>query len=134
MSLIEWKDEFAIGIPDVDYEHQQLITLINDLHDDMKKEGGASRERVVACLGEIYTWIAAHFALEERIMRDMRYDQLAAHKADHDALLEDIRDIMDHHAEGGYFAYEGLLSEHLHDWFTVHFKTHDARLHHAVAH
>lgn len=133
MSLIEWKDEFAIGIPDVDYEHHELITLINDLHDEMKR-GGATRERVVACLGEIYARIAAHFALEERIMRDMRYDQLAAHKADHDALLEDIRDIMDHHAAGGYFEYEGLLSEHLHDWFTVHFKTHDARLHHAVAH
>ena len=29
MPLIEWQDEFKIGIPSIDHEHQELIALIN---------------------------------------------------------------------------------------------------------
>ena len=32
MSLLDWRDEFRIGIAEVDHEHQVLIGLINDLH------------------------------------------------------------------------------------------------------
>ena len=32
MSLIEWKDEFSVGVAEVDLEHRDLIDLINDLH------------------------------------------------------------------------------------------------------
>jgi hemerythrin len=38
---------------------------------------------------------SAHFALEERFMREHGYDQLALHKADHERLLDEIREIMD---------------------------------------
>ena len=32
MSLIEWKEEFSVGVAEVDLEHRDLIDLINDLH------------------------------------------------------------------------------------------------------
>jgi hypothetical protein len=43
--------------------------------------------------------------------------------------LDEIRDIMDRYEAGAYVDYENELSQHLRDWFTVHFKTKDARLH-----
>lgn len=65
-------------------------------------------------------------------MRDMRYDRLEPHKADHESLLEDIRDIMDAYDSGAYADYGSVLSGHLNTWFARHFKTEDARLHHAI--
>jgi len=44
--------------------------------------------------GGLFRTIAAHFALEERFMREHRYDQAAQHKADHARLLDGLRGIM----------------------------------------
>jgi hemerythrin len=83
-------------------------------------------------LGEICARIAAHFALEEREMRDLKYVGLGEHKRDHERLLEDILDIMaDVESPRGYDA--ALLENRLTAWFTEHFRTHDARLHHWLA-
>ena len=131
MPLIEWKGEFELGIASVDHEHRELIGLINELHAQLNAD--ATPELVGAFLGEIYARISAHFALEETVMRDMRYDRLAPHKADHENLLEDIRDIMDAYDSGAYVDYENVLSDQLSAWFSRHFKTEDARLHHFIA-
>ena len=126
MALIEWKDEFCVGIPDVDHEHQELIRLINSLHDAMSGENATIS--VMDFLGEIYSHVSAHFALEEKIMRTKKYDQYTDHKADHERLLDELRDIMDDYEESAYFSDEEF-SSHIKRWFTEHFKTKDARLH-----
>jgi hemerythrin-like metal-binding protein len=131
MALIEWKDEYAIGIPAVDHEHRALVRLINDLHGQLAQPG-APEDAVAAFLGEINVRIGAHFALEEKEMRDRRYDQLAAHKADHERLLDEIRDLMDRYEDDQSFD-EQELARRLTDWFTVHFRTHDAHLHRYLA-
>ena len=127
MPLIEWKDEYRIGIPSVDYEHRSLIELINDLYAKLGAPGAKSP--VVDVLGDIYTQISAHFALEEKVMRDMKYDQFAEHKDDHEALLDEIREIMDAYEAGAFENAEEGLGERLTVWFGRHFKTLDSRLH-----
>jgi hemerythrin-like metal-binding protein len=128
MALIDWKPEFAVGIDDVDVEHQELIALINEVYENLQRQD-VNKRQVTDALGEIHARIAAHFALEEHIMQQAHYDQLAEHKADHDLLLGDIVDIIERYEADAYFKYEEVLSEHLRDWFSVHFQTHDARLH-----
>ncbi|RUM95191.1 hemerythrin-like metal-binding protein [Pseudaminobacter arsenicus] len=129
MTLIEWKSHYSVGVEAVDHEHRELIDLINELHESLVAD--AAQPDVTAFLGEIFRGISAHFALEERFMREHGYDQFDEHKQAHEQLLENIRDIMD-----GYDADpEGSsrqLSRRLDAWFTLHFKTHDARLHHRL--
>jgi hemerythrin len=127
MTLIEWRSEFETGVADVDHEHRELVDLINELH--AKLGSGASRETISAFLGEVFARISAHFALEESVMRKHHYDEYAAHKSDHEKLLDDIRDIMDDHEAGEYIDFEDALSHAVRDWFVDHFKTKDARLH-----
>jgi len=129
MGLIEWKSHYSVGVEAVDHEHRELIDLINELHE--KLVAGAEEPDVAAFLGEIFRGISAHFALEEKFMREHRYDQLDEHKQAHEQLLEDIRDIMDGY-EADPVASSRELSTRLDDWFTQHFKTHDARLHHRL--
>ena len=128
MALIEWREEFRVGVPEVDHEHKELIGIINDLN--AAAQSTRDPEAIVDFLGEIYARIAAHFALEEKVMRERHYDQYAEHKANHEELLDGIRDIMDAFETGAYGEdYQNSLGEHLRAWFTEHFKTHDARLH-----
>ncbi|MDH4109237.1 MAG: hemerythrin family protein [Gammaproteobacteria bacterium] len=130
MSLIEWKESFSVGVAAVDAEHRDLIELINDLHGLISD--GADRDEVVAALGQIFAQISGHFALEERYMRDTKYDEFEAHKGDHENLLDQLRDIMDRVEDDGSYD-EVRLAGDLEQWFTVHFRTHDARLHRHAA-
>lgn len=125
--LIEWRDEFRTGVASVDHEHQELIAVINDLHDDSAIH--RDRAAVEGILGEIHSGISAHFALEEKIMRDMAYAGYAAHKAEHDALLDTIREIMEMVHRDAAFDYRSRLEHQLRHWFGDHFKGADAKLH-----
>jgi len=126
MVLIEWKDTYATGIPDVDHEHRELIDLINKLYEAMSGENASIT--VMDFLGEIYAHVSAHFALEEKIMRARKYDHYKEHKADHEELLDELRDLMDDFEENDRYNDEAFAASIEH-WFTNHFKTRDARLH-----
>jgi hemerythrin len=127
MGWIEWKESYRLGIPAVDYEHQEMIALLNDLHEGL--QGEVDPHSVDAFLGEVYARISSHFALEERVMRDRGYDQYDDHKSAHESLLDEMREIMDEHDTGAFENATEVLAEKLQTWFTEHFRTHDARLH-----
>lgn len=126
MALIEWKENFNVGIAEVDFEHRELVNLINALHADLLASG--DKGSILEFLGEIYARISAHFALEEKVMREHHYDQYQAHKLDHERLLDDIRDLADDYEDAEMFN-EAELSRRLTHWFVEHFKYMDARLH-----
>ncbi len=42
MALLQWKDQYSVGIDAVDYEHRELIALINRLHDELMTKGKES--------------------------------------------------------------------------------------------
>jgi hemerythrin len=126
MPLLNWKDEFSVGSLAVDHEHRQLIDQINEWYDHLRKNGGIDTR--LDFLGEVFAKISAHFALEEKLMRDAGYDQYAEHKNDHEELLDRLRDTMDTEESNSDYDDE-VLGEWLQDWFSVHFETKDARLH-----
>ena len=126
MKLLAWKPEYSVGIEAVDFEHQEMIDLINRLYDEMK--GSRDADSIDRFLGNIHATISAHFALEERVMQRSNYPEYAAHKDDHEDLLDQIRDLMDVFAmdpEKGIL----VLQQQMSAWFASHFSTFDARLH-----
>ena len=130
MALLEWRDEFCTGIEGVDHEHEQLIEQINSVYDMIR--GRADREDVVDGLGEIYGSISAHFALEESMMIRHNYADYDQHQTDHERLLDEIREITDEF-EATEQLDDARLARRLTDWFQLHFKTHDSRLHKMAA-
>ena len=126
MSLITWKPEFAVGVDSVDFEHRQMIDLINEIYDEMKTRKDA--DSIEQFMGDVHFAISAHFALEERLMRESDYVEYEAHKEDHEELLDQIRELMDQFVSDPDKGFD-LLQENLSDWFEHHFATFDARLH-----
>jgi len=126
LPLLAWKSEYSLGIPAVDHEHRELFDLINDLHATLLvPESGTT---VMDFLGELFSKISSHFALEEKLMRDGLYTDFPAHKSDHERLLDEIRDLMDDYEDGEYVDLNRFAAD-LERWFSVHFSTHDAALH-----
>ena len=129
MGLLQWEKRYSVGIEAVDHEHRELVDLINRLHEKATMQG--SKVAVLGFFGDLYKAVSAHFALEERFMREKRYDQLPQHKGDHERLLDEIRDIMEDYEVNDFFN-EKLLAQRIDAWFSRHFESHDARLHRAL--
>jgi hemerythrin len=129
MSLLQWEKRYSVGIEAVDHEHRELVDLINRLHEKATAQG--SKLAVLGFFGDLYKAISAHFALEERFMREKRYDQLPQHKGDHERLLDEIRDLMEDYEVHDVFD-EKVLAQRIDAWFSRHFESHDARLHRAL--
>jgi hemerythrin len=101
---------------------------VRKLHDEMSSHAG--KPAIEAFFGDLFKAISAHFALEERFMRERKYDEFVQHKCDHERLLDEIRDIMDDFSEHEETARDEL-AKRLESWFARHFETHDARFHKA---
>jgi hemerythrin len=130
LTLIQWRAAFRTRIAAVDFEHEQLIALINRLY--VRLEAGRGRpEAVAAFLGELHAGIAAHFALEERLMRERGHAEYIGHKDDHERLLDEIREIMEEHEQGRFEDATERLAERIEVWFSRHFHSFDRRLHEA---
>ena len=126
MARLEWKPEYSVGIDAVDHEHQELIDLVNRIHDVI--EEGRPADEVEAAFGDLFRAISSHFALEEKFMRERGYDQYREHKSEHEALLDELRDIMDDYREDHAGSADRVTTA-VERWFADHSKTHDARLH-----
>lgn len=126
MASLRWKPEYSVGVEAVDHEHRELIELVNRIGKTLIS--GRPLSEVEDEFGDLHRAISSHFALEERFMRERGYDQLPQHKADHERLLDDLREIMDGYRDGRKDSM-AQLTEVVDSWFAVHFQTHDARLH-----
>jgi hemerythrin-like metal-binding protein len=131
MKYLEWDDQYSVGVDSVDYEHQNLMDMINTIYAEL----GDRRDiaEIEKSVGDIHAEICAHFALEERLMREAEYEEYYAHKNDHEELLDQIRYMMDVISVDPEKALD-LLSDQLADWFNGHFATFDARLHSKLGH
>ena len=126
MELIEWSNKYATGISGVDHEHRELIAAINSFYSKLTQS--SDKDELINVLNDIYGTIHSHFMLEERLMKKHAYDEYEKHRDNHAQLLDDIREFtMDLEKSSDYD--ELQLKNKLNDWFSVHFSTHDARLH-----
>jgi len=129
LAPIAWKPEYSVGDPAVDHEHQELVELVNSAAAailDKRPEADIEQS-----LGDLFRAISAHFAHEETQMRRADYDEYQSHKANHELLLDSLRDIMDGMHDDDHSTAD-RLSAVLEAWFVEHFRTHDARLHHRL--
>jgi hemerythrin len=87
--LFHWTVDFGIGIREVDEQHKALVDLLNRLHVAIRGDDGSTTPRRI--LDELADYTGSHFALEESLMRESNYPDLAAHKLIHEDLIGQIR-------------------------------------------
>ena len=126
MSLASLKDELRTGIGGLDYEHRKLVGIMEELCDSF--DAAPSSGVVADCFGALYAQVSAHFALEERLMREKRYASYAAHKRDHERLLEQVRHMMEAYEEGKCADCGTSLRACLEAWLANHVRTADRAL------
>src|SRR5678816_3362364 len=86
--MFEWKSEYATGIGSIDAQHQTLFALGRELFAAMST--GRGKSVMGRLLDRLVQYTQVHFAHEERLMQLHQYQDFAAHKAQHDALVKQV--------------------------------------------
>ncbi|MDP2826105.1 MAG: hemerythrin domain-containing protein [Sulfuritalea sp.] len=66
MNIIEWTNDFALGIDEIDQQHRALIGMINAL--DASTHGDPGPETMRRLLAQLSDYVRDHFGFEERLM------------------------------------------------------------------
>jgi len=125
MPFIEWSSRFSVDVNSVDHQHQQLVHIINDLHDAMKS--GKGKEALGASLNNLLDYTKTHFDHEEKNMKLKNYPDLAEHTKQHNDLIKQVKDYKAKFDNG-----EALLTievmDFLRDWLLNHIMKSDKRM------
>jgi hemerythrin len=86
--MLTWREELAVGHPEIDADHKRLIALINDFEAMIAK--GSNERTLHEVLIGLHDYARSHFQREEAVQIACRYPHYAGHKAEHQALLDDV--------------------------------------------
>lgn len=82
--MIQWKQDYSIGIPHIDQQHQRLFDLANQayalLKDDLLHD---KYDAIVAIINELKEYTVYHFKSEEDYMLSIGYKRFLSQKAEH---------------------------------------------------
>jgi len=117
MSIIEWRDDYSVGIQEIDEEHKQLVRLINQLNEAIVM--GSKREKVESVFAELIDYTRIHFAVEEALMRVVHYKGYDEHKAIHDDITKQVM-VFQNKFNGGQQQSAAELMNFLINWLFNH--------------
>jgi hemerythrin len=79
---LQWSSTLSLGVADLDAQHRELFERVDRLLDAMLRGDRSEAATLASFLRE---HVVLHFAAEERLMREHRYPDTAAHAAEHAA-------------------------------------------------
>lgn len=88
MTLLSWRDDYRVGVPLIDTEHEYLIGLINEFHD--KHASGVARPQSLPVLNKLVSYAEQHFQHEEALMAEIGFPRLAHQQKLHERLYSSI--------------------------------------------
>lgn len=85
---MQWKDEYAIGVAEIDSQHKTLLELISEF--EAAVAGRVHWNTVQPLIARTREFIKFHFAVEESLMQIVNYPGYLDHKAEHQYVVEQI--------------------------------------------
>lgn len=124
---IAWKSEYAIGVHEVDNQHQELFSRLNALLEGVA--GGRGDRELIETLKFLDTYTKRHFAAEESLQRRFEYPHYEMHAAEHRHFLATLATLKEKiAADGATDRNVKLACATLENWLVSHVCTIDRPL------
>ena len=131
MQVIEWTNDFALGIDEIDEQHRILVGMINALH--ASTHGDSGPEAMSRLLAQLSDYVREHFGLEERLMGGggCSPDLVGRHFVEHAYFRSVLKDLTTDF-EKGRRSITIPLVEYLVHWFLHHIVVVDRAMTHQL--
>lgn len=119
---MQWKPEYALGIDEIDAQHQALIAKFAEVEQVVAAKTGWMN--VHYALVELTEVARKHFVFEEALMRLFGLPTAADHERNHAHFFMKMAEIESHSFRG---TAESELIKFLYEWLRVHILVADKR-------
>lgn len=122
MESINWRDEFSVGVAEMDQQHKKLLGMINRLIAEQKVL--TDPKTIANLLTEMIDYADEHFRAEEFLMAEYAYDRKNEQEAQHKAFIEKTQSFCSASNIGPNIL-SGALLDYLGTWLVGHILTED---------
>jgi hemerythrin len=92
--MIKWKEEYRIGVSNIDEQHQKLFEIANRAYELIKNDFSDDKYcNIVEILEELKDYTVYHFKFEQEYMLSIGYKKFLSHKVEHDDFIEKIKNV-----------------------------------------
>ncbi|KJS19519.1 MAG: bacteriohemerythrin [Clostridiaceae bacterium BRH_c20a] len=92
--MIKWKDDYKIGVPQIDEQHEKLFEICDRAYALLKNKIYLDKyDRIIQILDELKDYTIYHFKFEEEYMQKIGYKKLLSQKVSHNDFIEKINNI-----------------------------------------
>jgi len=117
--FIQWKDDYLVGHKLIDFDHQMLVAMTNEL---FKRVQGHTEtdEDVAQAIAALVNYVNRHFAREEAIFLDSAYPDKQVHLRKHREIAKTVSDIAAAYTADPSAINMDEVMEFLRVWLTNH--------------
>ncbi len=91
--MISWREEFALGVPEIDEQHKNLFAIANRAYEVLKNQLLVDKyDQILAIFNELKDYTVYHFTFEEDYMKSIGYRRFLSHKVEHDDFIQRINE------------------------------------------
>ncbi len=124
---IEWTEDLATGVKEIDNQHKELFQRINNLLDACNH--GKGKEEVKKVISFLEDYVITHFSEEEKYMGKYDYPDFMSHKKQHLEFMENFFRIKTQfEAEGPGVHIVVITNNLIVDWLRNHIRKTDRAL------
>jgi hemerythrin len=117
MQFIEWKENYNVGVKEIDIQHRGLFDIIDKLSraSQIEPEG----KYFLMTFDKFIEYARVHFSTEERYMKEAEYPKLSEHRQEHIQYLTELSDLA-LELENKKSDTERKILDYLKTWYTSH--------------
>ena len=124
MEIINWKNDFSVGVDSLNAQHKKLLAMINRLIKEQKKL--TDPKMIAELLTEMTDYAQEHFHAEEYLMTEYGYQENEKQIQDHKLFIEKTRSFYSKTEIGPNILSTALL-DYLSKWLINHILTEDMK-------
>lgn len=109
----------------IDSEHKELISRVNKLVESC--EQGTEKMTAIKTLDFLMDYTEYHFTDEEKLQKEVGYDQLDVHHAKHEEFKQSVSELREmlEEEEGPSEAFVNAVNKNITDWLVNHIQKWD---------
>lgn len=112
----EWKENYSIGVEEIDYQHKRFLSFINQI--SKLEQTGTAVPEALDVVRELEKYLLFHTKSEEFMMEMYSYPGLEAQKKEHARIAEVVRVKVEELRKKSVSLHE--LLAYLLEWFDNH--------------
>ncbi|MEE1073315.1 MAG: bacteriohemerythrin [Cellulosilyticum sp.] len=119
--MIKWDERYRLGIDIIDEQHKKLFEIAGEAEHIMKMPEHLDKyDEIVDIVNQLRDYVRYHFEQEEKMLFEIKYKKLFAHKVAHDDFIEyiysqDLGEVDKNQTEGSLRLVNTLI-----DWLVEH--------------